>query len=176
MKSELIDFTEAVVSTAHSAKYGLCEHAGGPADGMPLLIWQTKESTKIIPLPSPDSDVSLPEIMEIILQEVWAELGTPVHGALVVEAYIKETTEEEAPEIQKGELAREFQENPKSIGECLTVLAFNAEGQMRHSLFNYKYNDEGLPEFGEELVSEDDKIGGQMVVVFRKFLDFINAK
>lgn len=176
MEPELIDFTKAVISTAHTAKYGLCEHAGGPADGMPVLIWQTKEDTKIIPLPSHDDDVSLPEIMEVILQEVWAELGTPVHGAIVLEAYIKDATEEEVPQIERGDLAKQFHKNPKSVGECLTVLSFNTAGQMRHSLFRYTYNDKGLPEFEKELLSEDDMIGGQMVVVFRNFLEFINAK
>jgi len=176
MEPELIDFTQAVISTAHSAKHGLCEHNGGPADGIPLLIWQTKEDTKIIPLPAPDKDVSLPEIMEIVLQEVWADLGTPVHGALVVEAYVREADEDEAKNLERGELSQQFSEDPTSVGECLTVLAFNTAGQMRHSVFSYTYNDKGLPEFGKELSSDDDEIGGQMVFVFRKFLDFINAK
>jgi len=174
---ELVEFADNVVSTALSAKRLLCEFAEGPADGIPLLVWQTKDGTQIVPLPTPDGDISLPEIMEVVLKEVWAGLGTPIHGSIVVEAFMGEVGSFD--EIKRGELEKRFKENPKSVSECMTVLTFNTAGQFCHSVLEYTYDDKGMPKFADESVAnnqDDSVIGGEMVTIVGQFLKFINGQ
>lgn len=174
---EFIEFAEAVITTATTAKRTMCAHEGGPADGMPLLIWETKEETLIIPVPVPDDEeASFPEVMDYVLKEIWTELGTPINGAIVTEAFVQNMNTTERTNVKRGSLAKEFSENPKDIGECLVVFAFNTAGRIRHSVSNYKYNDIGQPEFDEIAHSEGDDCRGQLTEVVRAFLDLINVR
>ena len=177
---EFLQFVDAVVGTAQTAKRTLCEYAGGPADGCPLIIWEMKEGLRLIPLPNhtKDDDVSLSDVMGFLLHELWAELGTPVHGALVTEAFLKKanSSDEDLSNLKKGDVYKEFSINPKNIQECVTVLAFSTSGLMRHAVVTYKYNDNGLPEFEETQYGEKKDIGGQIAVAVREFIEFINAK
>ena len=114
--------------------------------------------------------------MDYVLKEIWTELGTPINGAIVTEAFSQKMDAVERTSIKRGSLAKEFSENPKGIDECLIVFAFNAAGRIRHSVSNYRYNDIGQPEFDGVAHSEGDNCRGQLTKVVRAFIDLINVR
>lgn len=170
---EMPEWVETVIETTLKAKRALCDFANGPADGMPILIWRTDEQTHIVPLPTPNDDFTMADIISNIYKEVWAELGTPLRGALVSEAYVKTYREGEVPKFTKGEAKKELGTNP-NVSECITIMSFNKEGLIKHSVLPYRYDDSGLPQF-DEIVYADD-MGGSVAEATHNFLDFINAK
>lgn len=167
------EWVENVVQTTLKAKKALCDFANGPADGDPILIWRTDDNTHIVPLPTPNDNFTMAEIITKIYKEVWAELGTPLLGALISEAYVKTYREGETPKFTRGEAKNALGIDP-DVSECITIMSFNKEGLITHSVLPYRYDDSGLPQF-DEVVHADD-IGGSVTEATHNFLDFINAK
>lgn len=169
------DWLEKVIAITLKAKVALCEHTAGPADGMPLLLWQSKDAYHVVPLPDSTENEPLSQIMFDILRRVWVELGTPKYGAVVCEAYVKTYHEEEGipKNIVRGDIQKSYPTD-LSIKECITFISFDIDGEIRSGVVPYKYDDAGQPKF------EDAEfcgiVGGAMYDSTRNFLDFINAK
>jgi hypothetical protein len=160
--NNLSKYLEQLVSSTQDAKVALCEHEGGPADGMPLMMWITEEhGLAVCAMPLPERDgISMPEIIDYGLRKAFVDMGKPMYGAFIGEALVRRTSDtQEVVNHQRGDLQRSFQKDPMSVSECLTILAFDGTGEMRHACVTYKYNDFGMPEFDEPLYQEEKPQG-----------------
>jgi len=157
----LSEYMEQILTTTQDAKTALCEHEGGPADGVPLMMWVTEEhGIAVCPLPVPEADgVSMPQIMDYALRKAFVELGKPMFGAFIAEALIRQGSEQDLSNFRRGDLQREFQKNPMAVTECMTVLVFDGAGKMRHAVISYKYNDKGMPVYDKPQYNEHEVHG-----------------
>lgn len=167
-------FTESTVTFAKGAKLLVCSDSSGPADAPPILIWQTDDEITIIAMTPPSEEIPAPDVLHHELQQAFMEHGVPRMVGVIVEAYIKEN-QNPNEEIRRGDLQRAFtQEVDPSVGEVLSVLVFDISGRRTNTVISYKYDDNGLPSFGEEITESGDDVQGAIADVISDFQKFVS--
>ena len=172
--TRLDGFAEATVNLAKAAKFMMCADFRGPTDSPPILVWCTNDDISIIPMVQPTDDCPAPDALYESLHQAFMEYGVPRFVAVVVEAYIKQDLDPEKT-IQRGDLQKAFLEaSDPSVGEVLTVMAFDIAGHRSNTVIAYKYDDSGLPQFDEEIVEKGDDVQGAIADVVSDFQKFVS--
>jgi hypothetical protein len=173
-------FMTDIMDVSKYAKQALCADVGGPADGVPILVWVSlnedgEAAPAIVACPTPTEELPARDVLYAALNEAFVELGTPVFGAFVSEAYIKrEVTEGERDTIKRGDMERDFKNNAETnVVECITIIGFSRTGHREYHIVEYKYDDSGQPNFSE--VVRDGMSSGALVDVLDNFMGIITA-
>lgn len=174
------EFMKDIMYVSKYAKSALCQDVGGPADGVPILVWVSKNSDgelapSIVACPTPTEELPARDVLYEALNEAFVELGAPVLGAFVSEAYLKRAvTDEERDGFKRGDFEREFKNNPDTnVAECITVIGFSSNGDREYHIVEYKYDDEGQPTYAE--VVKDGMSGGALADVLENFLGLLEV-
>lgn len=183
--TEYYDFHEFVartVKTMVEAKLQLCEYFGGPSDGTPILLWgisgkDGQLTVHLLPLAHKSLGEEAPDVFYNALNNAFVRFGVPEYAAYVNEAYVKTQVDgDDMKSLKRGDIQREFQNSasPRGISECLTAFCFSKEGETKHSVIVYKYNDVGLPVFDEPI--DTGYYGGAIVDVYNNFMGLIRVE
>lgn len=174
MSDELIEFCDATLGMAKTAKRMFCEFSRGPSDGPPVLIWLANDDVAICQMRMPTDDYPAPQALHDALQEGFAEFGVPRLVSVIVEAYAKrEVQEDDFRNIKRGQLQEAFKQNADpSVEEVITCLTFDLTGRKRSAVIFYKYDDSGMPVFDEPVYEESEMLGAITDVIddFTKFV------
>lgn len=127
-----------------SMKKDICEQESGPSDLVPMIHFKYQH------LAVPCGAVIVGDPFHIVPQ-AWRRIlddGIPEFIMFMAEGYSSSKNSENR---QRGDLEKDFKENPCSdVTEVITIQAVDIKtGIQMSAMAEYKYNDNGQPEFGK---------------------------
>ena len=165
-----------VVEMTKQAKRHVCEENGGSTDLNSILVFD--QGGQLIGVESSREGnpvENLPDVLDVAYKGGMRRFDSL---SFVTDVYFRTKPVDEMKEsdYQRGDLAREFSEDPfTDIVEALCVSVISWSGDSRVIVLQYKYDDHGLPVFVDttEAVTESgDKIGGMVNMILSRFLQF----
>lgn len=175
--------------TMEMAKYNkteLCRENAGKIDHEPFIVLGVKidnDGKKVVGGAVLPIDLSNGEHPVDTIPKMLSELhDNGLHNyewlVLLVEGYAKPSSENTTQATPKrGELEKEFLANADTdIKEGIIASLFSWTGEIITQSCFYKYNDQCLPEYGEDVVeyslNSDETLGGRIPDLFQLFIKY----
>ena len=176
------DVLEILTFVAQTHKKNLCEEEGGPADGVPMLFGIDPNNE---PFMMPDTldghpTDNLPLALGALGVQLDEKNGTMAwqYLAYAVEAYMKQSESDELDndDWERGAYQREFENDITSnVQQVIVLTIIPWEGDILVASLPYKYGDDGMPVWGEQVVSETGA-GGAITDTFELFRFFCHKE
>ena len=154
----LQECAEAMLDMTRKTKAQMCEAEGGPHDLMPTLHIVNDDGQSFVAL-VPDRDY-----IATVVEGVAPAPMPLTYIGFCADAYGREyQAAEQAPEIERGELSRDFEGGDFTVHEQLIVTVVDVKtGDITAALQRYTYDDTGLPVF-EEVLTAPVEFAGQAI-------------